>query len=248
MATRYRRLDQPSIRRAGICKLCGRIRAFTKTHAPAEAADNTGPVRVPVQVLGDDQVWRYGLSTREYDGGMNGRWFCDECNNRTGRWDEEYLRWRPDLLVALDRIKRGNRISGVLPEADPGAFVRCLWAWGFALADNLRAAIPVVADAVRSGDPDPPPAFKLLLAATREDRSSIFVTPHSVNVCNPPFVASVIWPRLFAAAGGYGMVDIGSWLLDPVGARRSVTVDLPIMRVHGPEGEEFPVLGLPVTE
>ena len=180
---------------------------------------------------------------------MNGKWFCENCNGRTGLWDEEYLRWRPDLLAALhDPHKTGNRISAVLPSADPGAFVRCLWAWGFALATDLRPAIPDAADAVFSGEPVAPPAYRLYLAATRENQSAIMVLPHSVNVTAPPFVMSLIWPRMVAMGKGVEMFDTGRWLLLRAQTKSRVEVTLPIVETLGDEGEEFPMLGEPVID
>ncbi len=150
-------MDEPARARSGPCKLCGRIGSLTKTHVPPRASGNFGRGRRGKLIVGDDGIPRYGLSNHEEQGGMWGRWYCEPCNNRTGLGDEEYLRWCPDLLAALhDPANSGNTISFVSTLLDPGAFVRSLWAWGFALADNLRAACPDVAASVLAGDPVAP--------------------------------------------------------------------------------------------
>jgi len=55
--------------------------------------------------------------------------------------------------------------------ADPGALVRELWAWSFAIDTHLRAEHPDVAEAVRLGTAvTPPEEHRLLLAATSDLR------------------------------------------------------------------------------
>lgn len=101
---------------------------------------------------------------------MWGRWFCASCNTTTGVWDEEYARWTAGPLVALhDPRNTGNRFSARVRDADPGAFVRCVWPWMFAIANDLRARYPGIASAVLRGEPaEPPDDSRLLLAATRD--------------------------------------------------------------------------------
>lgn len=149
-------MDEAQVERRGRCKLCRRQADLSKTHIPPKAADNSGTAQRGVEIEGDDGTRRYGLG-RELEGGMWGRWFCEPCNNRTGRWDEEYLRWREDLLPALhDPRLPGNTVEIRSALLDPGAFVRSLWAWMIALSDHLGERHPEVGTAVLSGEPEDP--------------------------------------------------------------------------------------------
>src|SRR5689334_21420081 len=110
MSPVVRNLDQPWRAKHGTCRLCGARGALTRTHVPPRAAGNDGAASPPTRVLGPDGVWRYGRG-RERDGGMWGRWFCEPCNNRTGRFDEEYVRWSRDLFGLMHGSgETGNRV------------------------------------------------------------------------------------------------------------------------------------------
>lgn len=193
--------EPPRKRKRAACRLCGTVTILTKTHIPARSAGNVGSARRPVVVVHDDGRQTYDLGNEEL-GGMWGRWFCAECNNATRSWDEEYTRWTIDPLRALHDPKNpGNTFAARAYTADPGALVRCLWAWMFALADNLRARQPEIAAAVLRGSPaEPSERLRLLLAATRDTHFGMLVLPLAgAIVTAPPFVA-VLQPQVVEQA------------------------------------------------
>jgi len=178
---------------------------------------------------------------REQLGGIRDYWFCADCNNETRRWDEAFVAWTYAPLAALhDPRSRGSMFSARIIDADTGAFVRCLWAWMFAISDvPLRDRLPDVAAAVKSGDPvGPPDDPRLLLAVTRDDRIAIQALSNSVVVTAPPFVAMLLSRRALEVGGNDGFFDTAPWLLHAAGTRRTVEVTLPIV-VPGP----LPMIG-----
>jgi hypothetical protein len=153
-----RRVPLAPRRKHGACRLCGVVTRLTLTHVPSKSAGNVGTRQAPMIEIDDAGRRTHGLG-REALGGMADYWYCATCNNeRTRRWDEEYARWVPGLFAALHNERNeGNTVSATAVDLDVGAFVRCLWAWFFAVADGLRERIPEVAAAVRGGDPVTPP-------------------------------------------------------------------------------------------
>jgi hypothetical protein len=150
---------------------------------------------------------------------------------------------RPSGGVArLDEDRQSNIRCAFLGRS--GRFRPVPMGVGFSLATDLRAVIPDVADAVISGEPVAPPAYRLYLAATREDRSAIMVLPRSVNVTAPPFAISLLWPRLVGLGVETTMFDTG--LLARARAKTSVKLTLPIITTLVDEGEWFPVLNEPM--
>lgn len=109
---------------------------------------------------------------RPSDGGMWGYWFCAPCNQATGRWDEEFLRWQRTIfkLFPEDHLPKVGEIFGIqVNGADPGGFIRCLWAWMFALDKSFIDDDPTVATAVRQGQAgQPPPDLRLLIALSAD--------------------------------------------------------------------------------
>lgn len=193
---------------------------------------------------------------------MKGRWFCIECNGATGRWDEEYIRLQRALLLHLHDgpdLPR-QRLMGPLTEFDPGAFVRSIWAWSFALDPTLSLRYPTVANAVRSGGAvEPPRDLELLLGLTLSLRLWAMAAPDALlvelngtdqhrrpsglvipgpkvesvpvtAVASPPF--SVILAHS-DRPGAVPHVSVNNWLLDPAGVRRQTYIDLPMTSVIG---------------
>lgn len=118
-----------------------------------------------------------GVSTtalgRPLEGGMRGWWFCGEqggdCNGRTGVWDEEYQDWWKLLAESIHFNARRLRPThvGQFSNADPGKFIRTVWAWMFALDETLVDSHPDIAGAVRLGyATNPPDDLRLLLGVT----------------------------------------------------------------------------------
>jgi len=154
--------------RHGTCGLCGFVGKLSKTHIPARASGNTSPSRAAVERIDASGVPLIGLG-RPRDGGLFGWWFCEACNGRTGQWDEEYVSWASPLVLALQEGKHRARrpLACAIETGDPGAFVRALWGWMFAIDDKLRAEQPALAQSVLSGEPvEAPTAVRLLLGAT----------------------------------------------------------------------------------
>lgn len=158
----------------GICRLCGTYGNLSKTHVPARAAGNQGRARYAVEFIDANGLSTTGLG-RATDGGTWGRWFCEGCNGRTGKWDEEFLRWAtPNLVIEIQRakVRPGENFFYDKIEGDPAAFVRSLWAWAFAVDSELRKELPDLANAVRTGVAADAPASqcRLLLGATADLR------------------------------------------------------------------------------
>lgn len=241
-----RPLYESDRRKKGNCRLCGEFRQLTKTHVPAQSAGNVGPGQAPMIVTGDDGQERYGLG-REALGGMWLRAFCGRCNNRTREWDEEYPQWCPALFNALhDPKSTGNRLESRVIDCDPGAFVRCLWAWAFALSDTMRPRYPQIADAVLSGQPVAPPTdSRLLLAATRDLQFGIQVLSYTIGVTAPPYVMSHVAQPAYSHRER-GWFNTGLWLIQPAGVRQTVEIALPI--VHTFDEGDLPPVGEPVLD
>lgn len=171
MAKKILAQGNPKRSRMGECSLCGRVTKLSKTHVPPKAAGNRGPARVAVEVVEDGRS-SIGLGTPK-DGGVWGWWFCQDCNSRTRIWDEEFMRWSIPLVLEMNRGRPrvGSTVFFAGDAADPGALVRELWAWSFAIDPLLRAEHPGVAEAVRLGTAvAPPEEHRMLLAATSDLR------------------------------------------------------------------------------
>jgi hypothetical protein len=78
------------------------------------------------------------------------------------------MRWQRALLEGV-HPRGGSRLLPPLElkDHDPGAFVRALWAWNFALDETLYGGHRDLAAAVRSGNATHPPSdLRLWIAAT----------------------------------------------------------------------------------
>lgn len=188
----------------------------------------------------------YGLGSERL-GGMWGYWFCVECNrDRTRPWDEEYTRWVPSLFNILQNpTNKGNTISTEGVDFDPGASVRCLWAWFFAVAEGLRERVPETAAAVITGEP---PTMtderRLFLAATRELQFSMLIGRFGAAIAAPPYVAFLAGP--YTRHLVHGWLDTTPWLGECPGQRRAVSLTLPVVETLG--DEPMPMLGQPVLD
>ena len=201
---------------------------------------------------------------RPTQGGAWGRWLCEGCNGRTGLWDEEYLRWQKPLLLAIHDSEEPPRqvLLGEFSNADPGAFVRCLWAWMFALDGRLLESYRSLAEAVLSGEPvDPPSDIRLLIGVTTSLRMWLTNQDGAVRIEGAPASdgwyrhGSGLWatspelldvPLVVVAAPPFNVVlasstqahrlphlDTGPWLRDAAENRRSTRLDLPMVTVLG---------------
>lgn len=235
-------LGHPKGNKTGRCGLCGFTGKLSDTHVPPRAAGNIGEAR-PAVLFVDDEA---GTSTvgfgRATHNGMSGWWLCSSCNNRAGRWEREYLGWRKPILAAIHEsgAVHGQRLCARIPSADPGAFVRVLWAWMFAIDDRLLLGFPELAKAVLTGEPTlPPRGLRLLLAATPspwiaavKPRRALW-TGHGwdpelanqprVAVSAPPFVVLLAVDGTEPAPGFF---DTAAWLADHAGTRRPLTLKL----------------------
>lgn len=231
-------------KKRGHCRLCGEYRRLTKTHVPARSAGNLGMARPPVVLTDEHGHETYGLGD-EALGGIREYWFCARCNNLTAQWDEAFVAMTHAPLAALhDPQSRGNTFEATIVGGAVGEFVRCLWAWMFAISDNLRQRVPGVAKAVVSGEPTgPPDAPRLFLGVTRDVQIGIQALPNSIVVTAPPFAAVLLSERALKAAGAGGLFDTGPWLRYAVGSRPTVKVRTPIVD-PGP----LPMIGQPVAD
>ena len=231
-------------KKRGHCRLCGEYRFLTKTHIPARSAGNVGMARPPIVLTDEDGRETYGLGD-EALGGIRDYWFCARCNNVTARWDEAFVALALQPLAALhDPQSRGNTFEATIVGGAVGEFVRCLWAWMFAISDNLRQRVPEVAKAVINGDAmEPPAAPRLFLGVTREVQIGIQALPNSIAVTAPPFVAVLLSERALKTAGAGGLFDTGPWLTHEVGSRPTVKLRAPVVD-PGP----LPMIGEPVVD
>jgi hypothetical protein len=204
---------------------------------------------------------------RPSDGGMWGYWFCSRCNQATGRWDQVYLRWQRTIfkLFPADLPAVGEIFGIQVNAADPGGFVRCLWAWMFALDRDFADDYPSLAVAVRDGQfATPPPADLALLIALSGDLNMWLTSQRRVagvdvggssdgwwrwgNGLWAPQPQPIEMPYVVVAAPPFNIVlaprahehglphfDLTSWLLEPAGQSRDVVISLPVVQITGLE-------------
>jgi hypothetical protein len=243
----------------GECRLCGTKGKLSKTHLPPKGAGNNQPARHVVQHV-DGTGKATAALDRPRDGGMRGYWFCERCNQRTGRWDDEYIDVQRHLIFLMHGSDQSPRqyLGGILEDIDIGAFARSMWAWSFALNPTLRTQYPDLAAAVRTGDPvEPPSELELLLALTpslhfwacaqpeslviKDGGAQFHRRPSGLLVVGPqieqlPITAVASPPFSVVLAhtnrpAGVPHVVTNDWLRDPGGARRDVPIMLPLIEV-----------------
>ena len=248
------RLGHPRGDKHGMCGLCGFKGKLSMTHIPPRAAGNIGEAR-PAVLYFDERTGEstVGFGRATYDG-MAGWWLCATCNNRTAKWEREYLRWKDQLslVIRTHPAPAWKRLSAHDPSSDPGAFVRVLWAWMFAIDEKLRWGWPELAESTLTGEPTSPPrGLRLLLTATtspwiaaikpvRAQWTGQGWDPNTANqprvaVTAPPFVA-------YLAADGTnpapGSLDTSKWLADRAGTRRPLDLELLIVETLTDEDVE----------
>jgi hypothetical protein len=159
-------LGDPKGERDDPCRLCSNVGDLTRTHVPSKASGNRGHARPLGERIAPDgsRVLELGSGTR--DSGSWGWWFCASCNRDTSRWEVEHSRWQRACLEGIRQ--HGSPLVPIeLRDHDPGAFVRALWAWMFAVDDMLLDEHRNLAAAIRSGDAvRQPQDLRLWLAAT----------------------------------------------------------------------------------
>lgn len=239
------RLGHPRGDKHGTCGLCGFEGKLSMTHIPPRAAGNVGEAHPAVlyvnEPTGESTV---GLGRATYDG-MAGWWLCAICNNRTERWEGEYHRWADQISLAIREHPEPSwrRLSAHDPSSDPGAFVRVLWAWMFAIDTKLRWGWPELAASVLSGEPTSPPrGLRLLLtattspwiAATKAIRAMWTGHGWDPEAANQPRVAVSAPPfQVFLAVDDTdpapGSLDTRAWLADRAGTRRPLDLELLIV-------------------
>ena len=246
----------------GVCRLCGQVGRRTRTHVPARAAGNRQVARRAATTTTTDGQVVFSLEWPRL-GGSWGYWFCADCNSgRTARWDKEYLGWQGTVwgLMGANGVNPRPLPPSMLHDADPGAFIRCLWAWLFATdeTESLHAIHSSLADAIRNGEPvEPPDDLRLLLgvtlglggwlSATRPGsaigrtmlgRSPLWTPPTPATEITALPRAVVVAPPFVVAFGspddndGLGLFNPASWLRDAAGQRREVALLLPTVEVQ----------------
>ena len=197
---------------------------------------------------------------RATEGGVWGWWFCVACNGLTGTWDEEYLRWQKPILGWIYRDEPPQPLRpGEFAAHDPGAFVRALWAWMFALDKGLFDSHPDLASAVRTGSRiNPPRDLRLLVVVTtsRDMWLSLqlrgFVVKTTISKGGwhqhqtglwTPLPELVELPLIVIAAPPFVgvlvdadrellLVDTGPWLSETSGRQRTLALHLPTVEVR----------------
>jgi len=150
------------------CRLCGSVGELTRTHAPSRASGNRGHARPLGERITPDGARTLELGKGPPGAGAWGWYFCASCNGDTSKWEDEHLRWQRPILQRIHEHGSPRPLPpGEMLDRDPGAFVRALWAWMFALDETLFGGHRDLAAAVKSGDAvQPPRDLRLLLAAT----------------------------------------------------------------------------------
>ncbi len=243
------------------CGLCGYVGKLSKTHIPPKAAGNQGRARRLLELIDEHGSSFIQLKNFGTGGGGWGRWLCTDCNQKTGEWDDEYGNWSRNLVLGLHSagVRPGRELPMHLRDVAPGAVVRAMWAWMFALDPNLRQAQPDLAAAVLSGDPvEPPSDLKLVIGATTSlgiwvsgqvgghafrtpvDRNRGYATASGIRVAgteevDAPEVAisSPPFVELLAEVGDEMRVpytDTADWLREGAGDRREANLLLPVIR------------------
>lgn len=239
------RLGHPRGNKRGTCGLCGFEGKLSMTHVPPRSAGNVGEARPAVlffdETTGDSTI---GLGRATYDG-MAGWWLCAECNNRTERWESEYRRWKEQLSAAISAhpAPAWKRISAHDPSSDPGALVRLLWTWMFAIDETLRLGWPELAQSLITGEPaGPPDGLRLLLTAStspwiaamqpvRAQWTGKGWDPDAANqpriaVSAPPFFVCLEVDGTDPAPGAF---ETSEWLAHRAGTRRPLDLELLIV-------------------
>jgi hypothetical protein len=243
------------------CGLCGYRGELSRTHIPPRAAGNQGRARRLLELIDEHGTSHLHLKNAGTGGGGWGRWLCEDCNGKTGKWDEEYGNWSRNLVLGLHEggVQHGRELPMHLRNVAPGAVVRAMWAWMFALDPTLRHDEPDLAAALLSGDPvEPPSDRKLLIGATTSlgiwvsgqvgghafrtplGRFASYTTASGIRVAgteevDAPEVAISSPPFivLLAEAGDETRVrysDTGEWLREDARDRRDVSLLLPVVR------------------
>jgi hypothetical protein len=253
-------LGNPKGDRADPCRLCGSVGDLTRPHAPSRASGNRGHARPLGEKIASDGTRILELGKGTADSGGWGWYFCTACNGETGRWEEEHLRWQRPILGRIHEHGSPRPLPpGEMPDRDPGAFVRALWAWMFALDETLFDGHRDLAAAVRSGDAvEPPRDLRLWLAATTslEMRASRMRDGYVVtmDVRNGPWRQreSGLWslepelvelPRAVISTPPFIVVladsaheaplfDTAPWLAETAGNRRAVPLLVPTVEVR----------------
>jgi hypothetical protein len=241
--------------------LCGYEGKLSMTHVPPRAAGNIGEAR-PAVLYFDDRTGEsavgFGRATHD---GMAGWWLCATCNNRTARWESEYVRWAVQISSAVQAhpAPAWKRLAVHDPSSDPGAFVRVLWSWMFSLDPKLRWGWPELGASILSGEPtDPPPGIRLLLtattspwiAATKPIRAIWTGSGWNPEAANEPRVAVSAPPfQVYLAADDTdpapGSLDTCDWLADQAGIRRPLDLELLIVEALTDEDVERMRTGVP---
>ena len=128
-----------------------------------------------------------GLGSGTRDSGSWGWWFCASCNGDTEPWEIEHLGWQNAVLEGFRHY--GSPLVPIeLRDHDPGAFVRALWAWMFALDDALFSDHRDLAAAIKSGEAIELPHTRpwLTEAARNEPRRAVSLLLPTVGVQRRP--------------------------------------------------------------
>lgn len=249
------RLGHPRGTKRGTCGLCGFEGKLSKTHVPPRAVGNVGEARPAVlyfdEATGESTI---ALGRSAGQGGMWGWWLCARCNNRTAKWEGEYRRWSAEVSRAIREhpAPAWKRLSAKNPRADPGAFVRVLWSWMFAIDEKLRWGWPELAESILTGAPaNAPRGLRLLLTATTSQWIAAMKPVRArwtgtgwdhdaanqprVAVSAPPFVAYLAIEGTDPAPGS---LDTTEWLADHAGERRPLDLELLIVETLTDEDVE----------
>lgn len=242
------------------CRLCGNVGDLTRTHVPSQASGNRQRGRPLSEKVTPDGVRVLGLGKGPLGAGWWGWYFCDSCNNDTGKWDDEHLRWQRAMLRGIHKHGAPRPLPPLeLYDHDPGAFVRALWAWMFALDETLFAGHRDLAAAVKSGDAvEPPRDLRLWLAATtsiamwavrqrggfgvnfdlrhegwQQHESGIWsLEPELIELPRAVISTPQFVVVLADATKELPLFDTGPWLTEAAGSRRVVPLLLPTVEVQ----------------
>lgn len=120
----------------GVCLICGQAGRLSREHVPPRSAGNDRTFRAHslTEWLARDSLEDLPGGRFE-QGGVWGYTLCETCNNRTGRFSDEYRRWAataarlltadlPDDIASLDAAPVTKTLGIRIPDAMPGSFAR----------------------------------------------------------------------------------------------------------------------------
>lgn len=246
----------------GRCYTCSREAKLTWAHIPPACVGNVGDMKVMNDV---DPITRAQTNTLSYkrgfrEGGIRVKHQCGACNGVLSKYDGALKSfWEGGLFVRATIVGRGDlppECVVSLEGIDPGAVIRSLVGALSALNDDVANDYPELVRAVLDNTPYSPPSDLLLglglhtgtkcnaisgyqhLGPPDRRLARLLLQDQIASLAFPPY--SFVIRREAAIRDPHA--NIGGWLNERAGHRRSVALVLPVLadvEVGGPiQGDE----------